>query len=275
MLTIIITGASSGIGLETVKVFLSRGWNVIATTRNTKRSSNLQHLAMNNQQLFVLEMDINSDTSVINAFKKIADKYKIIDAVVNNAGFGFAGAVEDFSIEEMKEQYETNVFGVHRVVSALLPYFKKQGIGTIINISSMGGKITFPFFGIYNSTKFAIESYTEALWIELRALGIKVYLIEPGLIETDFYSRSMKFPQKAKASTSSFKYLYDRYLNSPQDLGFKNRSHPKVVAERIYDVVTQKPLKFRHPVGKFAGLILFLRWLLPDEIFMRLVTKLR
>ncbi|KKT34435.1 hypothetical protein A3A59_06295 [Candidatus Gottesmanbacteria bacterium RIFCSPLOWO2_01_FULL_42_10] len=276
--TILITGTNSGIGLETAKTFLLGGYFVFAGVRDLDRGNNLLSFAREKSklnQLNLVGLDVNSEASVNEAVSQIKSKTKALDVVVNNAGFGVIGALEDVSTEELKSQFETNFFGVHRVTRAILPLFKTQKQGILVNISSMAGKITFPFWGAYTASKFALESYTESLRMELGQWGIRVYLVEPGLIESNFHGTGLKLPKEWKNSTSGYKSLYEKYARSPTAMAFGGRSNPQVVANKIWQLVKTKPGKFRHPVGKFAKLATFARWLLPDEVFLPLISKFR
>lgn len=274
---VLVTGAGSGIGLETAKKFLEKGAIVLATSRNLQKSSLLEEFALSIRKrnlLHIYQMDVDSEIEVRKTIDKIAESFLKLDVVVNNAGFGLAGALEDISVDEAKQQFETNFFGCHRVTLASLPLLRESK-GTLINISSMGGKVTFPFFAIYNASKHALESYTEGLWMEFSPLGIAVYLVEPGLIETNFYSKTLKFPKNYQTSKSIYKSLYEKYSKHPEKLAFGNRSHPSVVAKKIVELVKHRPSTFRHPIGKLARIILFARWLLPDRIFLPLIAKIR
>lgn len=275
--TILITGATSGIGLETVKIFLRRDWQVIATYRDEKRLALLSDYVKSmdlEKRLIPVEMDLGKAHLNLSNLNQILEKHPV-DVLVNNAGFAIAGAVEDTSLEELRHQFEVNFFAIHKLISLILPHMRKKNSGSIVNISSMGGRITFPFFGIYNASKHALESYTEALWMELRSTGIKVYLIEPGLIETNFFYRNLLFPKNSADSTSIYQELYKKYRLRPQEIAFRHRSHPRVVAQKIYDVATDQPRTLRHPVGKFAGLALYLRKFTPDEWFNQAIARLR
>ena len=197
----LVTGSSSGIGFHT-SLFLARaGFYTYATMRNLGKSSKIIDIAQeDNLPLEVLRLDVTDDKSVKDAINTIAVKQKRIDVVVNNAGYGSTGAVEDFSIDEIKAQFETNFFGVIRVIQYVLPIMRKQRSGVIVNISSIGGRIAFPFSPSYASTKFALEGLSEALQYEVEQFGIKVILVEPGIIKTNFFDNILK----AKRGSRSF-----------------------------------------------------------------------
>jgi len=170
---VLITGASRGIGKACAERLVAEGDNVYGTSRHPEAENGDRNLHM-------LAMDVNRDESVNAAVNKILAVERRIDVVINNAGFGIAGSVEDTSVEEGKSLFETNFFGVLRVCRAVLPTMRNMGRGTIINISSLGGRIGLPYQGLYSATKFAIEGLSEALRMELRQFGIDVTLVEPG-----------------------------------------------------------------------------------------------
>ena len=159
-----------------------------------------------------MELDVSNDKSVKDAINIIAEKQGRIDVVVNNAGYGLTGAVEDFSIDEIKAQFETNFFGAIRVIQSVLPLMRKQRNGTIVNISSIGGRIAFPFSPSYASTKFAIEGLSEASQYEVAQFGIRVILVEPGIIKTNFFE-NVKRARKAEDPTSPYSQLLQKRID--------------------------------------------------------------
>jgi NAD(P)-dependent dehydrogenase (short-subunit alcohol dehydrogenase family) len=186
--TVLITGASSGIGLETALYFHARGWNVIATMRNPEKRRTLLH---EKGLPDLVHLDVMDGDSIRVAIGHALDKYQKIDVLVNNAGYAIYGPFESTTLEQIQRQFNTNVFGLMEVTRQLLPHFRQQRSGVLINVTSMGGRIGFPLYTIYNSTKWALEGFSEALQYELKPLNIKVKVIEPGVIKTDFYNRSM------------------------------------------------------------------------------------
>ena len=189
----LVTGSSSGIGFDTSLLLARAGFYTYATMRNLDKSSKIVDIAKeDNLPLEVLQLDVTYDKSVKDAINIIAVKQRRIDVVVNNAGYGSTGAVEDFSIDEIKAQFETNFFGAIIVIQSVLPLMREQRSGIIVNISSIGGRIAFPFSPTYASTKFALEGLSEALQYEVDQFGIKVILIEPGIIKTNFPDNILK-----------------------------------------------------------------------------------
>jgi len=190
----VVTGSSTGIGFET-SLFLARnGFYTYATMRDTLKSDKIEKIANNeNLPLKVLSMDVDNDDSVRNAIHKILDEKKKIDILINNAGYGLFGALEEISIDEAKKQFETNLFGAMRTIKETLPTMRKQKNGIIINVTSLAGVVGIPAECIYVSTKFALEGLSESISYELQPYGIKVILIEPGVINTNFVP-NIKFP---------------------------------------------------------------------------------
>ena len=189
---VLITGASSGIGKACAEYLNNKGYQVFGTSRKIS-SSSINYCKM-------ISMDVNNDDSVKRAIEYVIKKVNNIDILINNAGFGISGAIEDTSILKAKEQFETNFFGIHRVCKEVLPYMRKQGQGCIINISSIGGILGLPFQGFYCATKFALEGWTETLRMEVKPYGINVVLIEPGDIKTSFTKSREKITASLKNS---------------------------------------------------------------------------
>ena len=187
MKTWFITGASRGFGLLIAKVALARGDNVVATAR---RPQAIVDALDNHQQLLALPLDVTDEKAAINAVRLATARFGGIDVLVNNAGYGLLGAVEESSAEEVRRLYETNVFGLLNVTRAALPVMRYQRAGHVINISSLGGYQAYAGWGVYGSTKFAVEGITEALAQELKPLGIHATVVEPGFFRTDFLDAS-------------------------------------------------------------------------------------
>ncbi|MGN6614224.1 MAG: SDR family oxidoreductase, partial [Candidatus Nitrosocosmicus sp.] len=183
----VVTGSSTGIGYETCLSLAQNGYITYATMRDLKKSKKIEKIAHeNNLSIKIVEMDVDKDESVKKAIENIIDENGQIDILVNNAGYGLFGALEDIALSEIKNQFETNVFGVIRVTQNVLPIMRSQRNGIIINISSISGLIGIPSQSAYVATKFAVEGLSESISYELEPLGIKVILIEPGPINTEF-----------------------------------------------------------------------------------------
>jgi len=264
--TVIITGASSGIGLETALTFFEKGWNVVATMRNPEsRKTKLHEKKMDLQHL-----DVTDKESIKKVIQYALDKYSRIDVLVNNAGYAVRGPFELSEPAQVKTQFDTNVLGLMDICRTIIPIFHKQKEGTIINVASVGGRATIPFYSIYNSSKFAVEGFSEALHFELRPFHIKVKIIEPGFIRTDFYDRSMVETQnKIK---NDYSEMYEKSLKRAEAMS-TSASHPIVIAKLIYKAACSRGYKLRYHAGKSAGLVLFLRKILPDRLFFILIRR--
>ncbi|WP_295715586.1 SDR family oxidoreductase [Mucilaginibacter sp.] len=189
--TVLITGASSGFGKEAVKLFHKNNWNVIATMRSPEKETELSAL----DQVLVTKLDVTDKASIQNALKAGIEKFGQIDVLVNNAGYGSFGALEAATEAEIKRQFDVNFFGLIEVTKALLPVMRQQRSGVIINVSSIGGKVTFPFSSLYHATKFAVEGLTESIQYELNPLGIRLKLLNRAAIKPS--SQVVRYPFSA------------------------------------------------------------------------------
>jgi NAD(P)-dependent dehydrogenase (short-subunit alcohol dehydrogenase family) len=201
----IVTGSSSGIGFETSLTLARNGFYTYATMRNVRKSVSIKRMANKEAlPLQVIQLDVNDDLSVKNAIEEIISEKERIDILVNNAGYGLIGSIEDISLEELKAQFETNLFGVIRVTKQVLPIMRRQNEGgRIINVSSIGGIVGYPFSSAYCSTKFALEGLSESMSYEVEQFGIKVILIEPAFVISDFHKNAKIVIKLDKAANSS------------------------------------------------------------------------
>ncbi|MGA9150100.1 MAG: SDR family oxidoreductase [Candidatus Nitrosopolaris sp.] len=273
--TALVTGSSSGIGFETSLSLARAGFYTYATMRNIDKSSKIIEIAQeDNLPLEVLQLDVTDDKSVKDAIEMIAGKQRRIDVVVNNAGYGSTGAVEDFAIDEIKAQFETNFFGVIRVIQYVLPLMREQRSGIIVNISSIGGRIAFPFSPSYASTKFALEGLSEALQYEVDQFGIKVILVEPGIIKTNFPSNILKAKRAADPS-SPYSELLKRRIERVKTM-FENGTEPEEVAKVILKAVTsdnnEKP-DLRYLVGSDAQSLIEKRKSMSEREFSEFMSQ--
>lgn len=276
----LVTGSSTGIGFETSLLLARNGFYTYATMRDTRKSDNIEKIANNeNLPLKVLSMDVDNDDSVKNAIYKILDEKKKIEILVNNAGYGLFGALEEISIDEAKKQFETNLFGAMRTIKEILPTMRKQKNGIIINVTSLAGVVGIPAECIYVSTKFALEGLSESISYELQPFGIKVIIIEPGVINTNFVP-NIKFSNKTddkllqtlmkqeekseinysnndikKKNSSYYSNTIDTFL-SHYFSAMNNAPSPKEVAtvilEAIKNASNSSEYLFRHTVGEDA-----------------------
>ncbi len=266
--SIVITGASSGIGKATAKFFHEKGWNVIATMRNPEREEDLKE----DSRLKIVKLDVQDKSSIAEAIRISLGHFAKIDVWLNNAGYGAYGPVEAGSEEEIRKQYDVNFFGVIDCIKAILPHFKANKSGTFINISSVGGLMTLPLFGVYNSSKFALEGLSEGMWYDLQHWGIKVKLIEPGGIKTDFAGRSLNafdlthFPEYAQYN----KVILDKF----SDPAFvKNFGTAEMVASVIYTAATDGKSTLRYLAGNDAKQFWFMRRWFGYKFQMGMVKK--
>ena len=262
---VLITGASSGIGLHTAKLFQIKNWKVAATMRKPEAQSDLDNIV----DVEKLRLDVTEPESIRAAIAAALDKFGRIDAVVNNAGFAVVGPFEAASQEQIERQIGTNLYGVMNVCREILPYFREQKRGTIVNVASMGGRITFPLYSIYHASKWAVEGFSESLQYEVKEFNIKVKIIEPGPIKTDFYDRSMSISKRE--GLSAFDNFVARALPNLQRAG-ETAPDGSIVAQAIYDAVTDDSWKMRYPVNTRG--VLALRRILPDAIFLPLIRRI-
>ena len=264
MKTILITGASSGIGKASVKLFSEKGWRVLATARNTDNMKDIANLP--NVHLFAL--DVTLEDSVKKCITNIVESNMIPDVLVNNAGYSVTGVFEEAGDSKTRQQFEVNVFGLMNVTRAIIPLFRQQGHGSIINLSSVAGHIGMMSFSLYNSSKFAVEGYSESLWYELRPFNIQVKLIEPGPIKTDFYGRSMDVVLDEKGPyVKTMKPVIDKIMK----MGNKGPG-PERVAKTIFKAASSKGYRLRYPVG-VAAVMIFARHSTPNCLFRYIMRK--
>lgn len=266
MKSVLITGASSGIGLATAKYFASQGWKVFASMRNPDACSSLDQLP----NVSKLSLDVTSTPSIASAIEAICKQSPTLDVLVNNAGYGLAGVFEACSPEQVRKQFETNFFGLVETTRHCLPIFRKQEHGVIVNVSSVGGRTTIPLYSLYHATKFAVEGFSESLSYELGPLGIRVKLVEPGAVRTDFAGRSADF-----ADISKF----------PAYAGYQNRVIAKLkeaaeqgaaaeeVARDIFNAATSSGAQLRYVSGRQAKFYLALQRMVPGKLYRGLITK--
>lgn len=245
--TIFITGASSGIGKETAKFFQAKGWNVVATMRNPEKETELQSL----ENVLVTRLDVLDTTSIQQAVDLAIQTFGGVDVLLNNAGYGAYGPLESFPREKILRQFNTNVIGLLDVTRAILPHFRENRKGIIMNVSSMGGKMTFPLGTLYHGTKFAVEGISESLRYEVEQFGGRVKIIEPGAIATDFAGRSFDFSQDE--SQKAYQLIVTKIMSAFPKM-IQNASSTEVVTKVIYEAATDGSNKLRYMAGSDAKL---------------------
>jgi len=269
----VVTGCSSGIGHEISLILARNGFTTYATMRNLQKGSDLKSIAEDEKlPLHFTQLDVTDENSVKRAIQTIYDEAGRIDLLVNNAGYGLTGAFEDLSIDEIKTQYETNVFGLIRTTQAVLPIMRKQRSGLIVNISSGAGRFGFPTGSAYVSTKFAVEGLTESMSYEVEPFGIKVILIEPGMIKTNFFNSSV-LAKKSKDPNSPYAPLMTGMKNSI-DKVMENASTPQYVAEVVFDAVTNENPKLRYLAGKDVEQLVEAKRKMSDEEFVNMMKQM-
>lgn len=269
----LVTGSSSGMGFTTAVMLARAGIHTYASMRNLKKSKTITDLAdKENLPLQVIQLDVNDDKSVKDAIAKIVTEKERIDVLVNNAGYGLFGSIEDVSIEEMKAQFETNFFGVMRVTQLVLPIMRKQKSGTIVNVSSVGGRISLPVLSAYNSTKFALEGLSESMSYELEPFGIKVVIIEPGVIRTNIMNSSI-FAKKAQDPKSPYFSLIQKVENNFKLMMENKSSPPEEVAKVILVALTSKNPQLRYTVGDDAATMIQARVNMSDNEFKKMIMQ--
>lgn len=245
----IVTGSSSGIGRETSLLLARNGFETYATMRNLSKRSAIEPVAAKEGlPIHVVELDVTSDKSVHNAIQQIVSNGGRIDVLVNNAGYALSGALEDLSMEEIKAQYETNVFGLIRVTNSVLPTMRRHGSGIIVNLSSGAGVIGYPGSSAYVSTKFAVEGLTESMAYEMEPFGLRTIIIEPGLIRTNF-ANAMKIAKKAHELNSPYSQMMKNMSKMAERLS-ENASPPELVAKVIFGAIATETPRLRYPAGK-------------------------
>lgn len=264
----LVTGGSSGIGESTARALLAQGFTVYAVARRVDRMA-----ALADAGVHTFAMDVTDDASMVAGVERIIAEQGRIDVLVNNAGYGSYGAVEDVPIEEARRQFEVNVFGLARLVQLVTPHMRERRSGRIINISSVGGKFYEPFGAWYHATKFAVEGFSDSLRLELRPFGIRVVLIEPGPILTEWNEIARDSLLERSGDTAYASYarqahgVMERFDEPPR------ASTPDEVADKIVKAATTRRPAARYPVGKGARMITTGRDLLPDRVFDEVVSR--
>ena len=265
---ILITGASSGIGYDTAERLAKQGHKVYGAARRMDKMLPLKDLGV-----IPIQMDVNDDASMVAGVNAVLQAEGRIDVLVNNAGYGYFGAIENVSMEEARRQIEVNVFGLGRLTQLVIPHMRQQGSGRIVNIASIAGKLAIYFGGWYHVSKFAVEGFSDALRMEMKPFGIDVVVIEPGAIRIDWgiiaaehlaeSSRGTVYEEASMNEAKIMKYGYSSKLLSP----------PSVIAKAICKGVNRKHPKARYRTGRGSHSMVFLHWLLPARWWDALVRK--
>src|SRR5919206_3195685 len=268
----IVTGSSTGIGYETSLALARNGFLTYATMRNLNKAENIISIATKESlPLHVTQLDVTDDASVKNAVEEVLSKEGRINILVNNAGYGLNGALEDLSMDEIKAQYETNFFGLIRVTQAVLPTMRRRKSGTIVNISSGAGRFGFPSGSAYVSTKFAVEGLSESMSYELEPFGIKVVIVEPGVIRTNF-GNGLVVARKSQDPNSPYSMMMKKIANAFEQIT-KNASSPDLVAKVVLDAVRNENPNLRHLAGNDVEQWLGAKRNMSDEEFYKMMKQ--
>jgi NAD(P)-dependent dehydrogenase (short-subunit alcohol dehydrogenase family) len=259
--TVLITGTSSGLGKATAKLFQERGWNVVATMRAPDRDTELGQL----DRTLVTRLDLEDPASIGAAVEAGTAEFGRIDALVNNAGYGAYGPLEVTSMEKIRRQFEVNVFGLLATTKAVLPHFRTNRGGAIVNISSVGGRVAFPLGTLYHGAKFAVEGLSESLYYELGRLGIRVKIVEPGGIQTDFGGRSLDFSNDPALVEYQPLVLAVNEVMGPM---MEQGSTAEAIAEVVYAATTDESDQLRYEAGADAEQMLATRRATADGDFL-------
>lgn len=260
----LITGASAGMGKETAKLLAQNGYTVYAAARRLDKMKDLEPLGIK-----ILSMDVTDEASMVQGIQQILDAEKRIDILINNAGFGAYGTIEDVPISDAKYQLEVNVFGAMRLIQLVLPKMRENKFGKIVNISSIGGKFATPYGGWYHASKFALEALSDALRNEVKQFGIDVIVIEPGGVKSEW--ANIAYDNLVKNSTNSaYKETIDKLADFMKKATAKN-AEPEVITKLILKSIEAKNPKFRYVGGYMAKQAVIARKLLSDKLFDKMI----
>jgi NAD(P)-dependent dehydrogenase (short-subunit alcohol dehydrogenase family) len=265
--TVLVVGASSGIGRACALHLARGGYRVLGTTRRSTSDveADLRRELTSSDRLEMITMDVDEETSVTTAVHEVAERAGRIEGVVNCAGFGIGGSIEDTGEDEAKAIFETNLFGTLRVCRAVLPIMRKQGSGTIINVSSIGGRIALPFQGLYSATKFAVEGLTESLRMEVHRFGIRVVLVEPGDFSTGFTDH--RRPVRGASNSEAYADAYRSAL-SVVEKDERGGASPEAIGRLVARILSARSPRVRYTVGPiFQRIAVRLKSILPSKLF--------
>jgi len=266
--TALITGASSGIGKATARLFLEAGYAVYGAARRVEAMADLEGLGV-----AVLRMDVTREEDRVAVVQRIADEHGGVDVLVNNAGFGTYGAVEDISLDDARDQFEVNLFGLARLTQLVLPSMRERRAGVIVNVSSVGGKVYMPLGAWYHASKHALEGWSDCLRLELKTFGIGVIIIEPGIIRTGF-GEVMRQPMLMHSGEGVYRDLARRMARAVERTYREGEgSAPEVVARTILRAVRSPRPRTRYVTGKHARSLMAARRWLGDRMFDWIIMK--
>jgi short-subunit dehydrogenase len=261
-----ITGASAGIGMETAKFLANNNYTVYGAARRIERMNGLEQLGIK-----VIGMDVTDDDSMVAAVNEIIKNEGRIDVLVNNAGFGLYGALEEVNMKDARYQLEVNVIGLARLAQLIIPHMRKQQSGKIVNITSIGGKISSPMGAWYHASKFAVEALSDNMRMELKPFGIDVIVIEPGGVKSEWGDIAMENLKKS-SSAGPYKHTAEKMFELNRKFEKRN-AEPSVIAELILKAITAQSPKTRYHAGFMAGPVLMARKILSDKQFDKVIMS--
>ncbi|QRR01415.1 SDR family oxidoreductase [Dyadobacter sandarakinus] len=264
--TVLVTGASSGIGRQTARLFRQNGWNVIASMRNPENETELNAL----ENVWVSRLDVTDQASIDRTISEGIARFGTIDALVNSAGYGLFGAFESIDRPHFQQQFDVNVFGLMEMVRAVLPVFRAQKTGVIINISSYGGQVALPFATAYAASKFAVEGFSESLSHELYPLGITVKIVEPGSIATNFRNSMQFVPTQIDDYSPVVSSFFSRSATPTAHL---QKATEEQVAQTIYLAATDGKQQLRYVIGDDAQFYIDQKYKQTDEAFVTAIRE--
>lgn len=264
--TVLITGASSGFGKETALLFHQKGWNVIASMRSPEKEEELTRL----DNVLVTRLDVQDTDSIQSAVREGLEKFGSIDVLINNAGYALMGIFESATEEQIRNQFDVNVFGMMRTTRAVLPVMRKNGRGAIVNISSVAGVVGLPFASLYESSKFAVEGFSEALSHELFKLNIKVKIVEPGAAQTNFGNAR----EGVKNEIEDYNpYMAKFFENYPEKTAHTVITTCEQVAITVYDAATDESERLRYVIGGDAQFFIDTKLKNSEEKYLETVRE--
>lgn len=268
--TVLITGASAGIGKATAKQLVAKGYTVYAAARRLEKMDDLRELGC-----VPLRMDITNDDDITSAVDRIREERGGVDILINNAGFGTQGSIEETSLEDARYQFDVNLFGLARLTQLVLPYMRENRFGKIINISSVGGKIYVPLGGWYHATKHALEGWSDCLRTEVQQFGIDVVIVEPGAIGTEFNDVFVG-PMLERSGDGPYAEIAHGLADYAREMDERpnGNSPPSVIADTIVKALSARRPRTRYAAGKLAKPILFIRRWASDRMFDRLIGSM-
>ncbi len=269
MKTVLITGASSGIGKETAKTLLAEGYVVYAAARRVDQMKDLEKLGGH-----LLKMDVTQEDDLVASVDLINEQHGGVDILINNAGFGMYGAMEDTTLEDARYQFDVNVFGLARLTQLVLPRMREKKEGKIVNVSSMGGKVYTPLGSWYHASKHALEGWSDCLRLELKQFGVDVIIIEPGIIQSEFGDVLMG-PMLERSGEGPYGDLAQHIAKGTQESYEKGGASPaSLIAKLIAKSIGATKPKTRYVAGKYAKLSLFIRKWFGDRFYDRMIMRM-